>query len=79
MKHGLTFKPVLTWCRVERKARLFRLFYNRRHVPREWCSWCLSVTLRPRLFQLQRSHREFYLTVLCLGLHWRMSSGGYEV
>jgi hypothetical protein len=75
-------KPVFTFSRGERKARLFRILWTGGDGPvgrGSGYSCKLSISLVPKLCGLQWERDEKRVTLLGLQTHWRRSWSGYIV
>lgn len=73
----MRFKPVMTWSGAERKARLFRVTWERGAVgDGKGYSAKLAVSLVMKLAEWKRYADGWRVTVAGLSLHYRRSYGG---
>mgnify|MGYP001273019180 FL=1 len=73
----MRFKPVMTWSAVERKARLFRVMWERGTVgDGKGYSAKLAASLVLKLAEWRRYADGWRLTLAGLSLHYRKNHGG---
>lgn len=73
----MLFKPVMTWSPLERKARLFRVMWERGAVgDGKGYSSKLAASFVPKLAEWRRYADGWRLTLAGLSLHYWRSYGG---
>lgn len=75
----MKIKRLMTWCKQERKLRLFRIIWERGTVgDGKGYSAMFSVSLLPKLFSFERGDLlpRIRLVLLGLSLHYKRSYGG---
>lgn len=75
--NAMQLKPVMTWSAEERKARLFRVMWERGTVgDGKGYSAKLAASLVLKLAEWKRYADGWRVTVIGLSLHYRRSYGG---